>query len=202
MTLKEKMKILVILAHPDKESFNHAVAEAVVKTLLSNDHDVVFHDLYEEEFPPLLLSHEIPKNAGLPPIIATHSAEIANAEGIIIVHPNWWGQPPAILKGWIDRVLRPGVAYQFSEGDRGEGVPNGLLKAKAVLVFTTSNTPLEREQAVFGDPIETLWKNCIFGLCGVNNFYRKNFGIIVTSTLKQRREWLDEAQNITKKYFP
>ena len=53
-------------------------------------------------------------------------------------------QPPAILKGWIDRVMRPGVAYEFLEGGSGKGVPNGLLKAKAALVFNTSNTPEDR----------------------------------------------------------
>ena len=57
------------------------------------------------------------------------------------------GQPPAILKGWIDdRVLRPGIAYEFIEEDSGEGVPNGLLKAKSALVFSTSNTESHREK--------------------------------------------------------
>ena len=62
------------------------------------------------------------------------------AEGIIIIHPNWWGMPPAILKGWVDRVMRPGVAYEFLEGDSGEGVPRGLLRARRAIVFNTSNT--------------------------------------------------------------
>jgi len=69
----------------------------------------------------------------------------------VIVHPTWWGQPPAILKGWIDRVIRPGVAYRFREGDAGEGIPDGLPAAKAALVFTTSDTPPEREMAVIGE---------------------------------------------------
>jgi putative NADPH-quinone reductase len=55
--------------------------------------------------------------------VQAHCGEIARAEGIIIVHPNWWGQPPAIMKGWIDRVFRPGVAYRFTEDDKGDGVP-------------------------------------------------------------------------------
>jgi len=196
------MKILVILGHPDRKSFNHAVAETVIKTLQGNGHEVVFHDLYEEDFPPLLTSSEILKDAKLPPIISRHVAELVSAEGVIIIHPNWWGQPPAILKGWIDRVIRPGAAYEFAEGDSGEGVPIGLLKARAAIVFTTSNTLEQMEQAVFGDPLETLWKNCIFGLCGVNSFYRRNFGVIVTSTLVQRDEWLEEVREITSKYFP
>jgi NAD(P)H dehydrogenase (quinone) len=72
----------------------------------------------------------------------------------------------------------------------------GLLKAKAALVFTTSNTPRERELAVFGDPLETLWKNCIFGLCGVPMVMRKNFAVVVTSTPAQRQAWLEEVREM------
>jgi putative NADPH-quinone reductase len=131
-----------------------------------------------------------------------HCREIAATDGIIIVHPNWWGQPPAILKGWIDRVIRPGVAYRFDEGDQGEGVPIGLLRASAALVFNTANTLPEREKAVFGDPLETIWKNCIFGLCGVANFYRETFSVVVTSTEEQRQEWLKRVKEVVGRYFP
>ena len=196
------MKILVILAHPDKNSFNHAIAEAASKTLVENGHEVAFHDLYREKFPPVIPAREIPRGVSLPRIISRHCSDIAKAEGIIIIHPNWWGQPPAILKGWIDRVLRPGVAYTFAEGDKGDGKLIGLLKAETVLVFNTSNTPAEREMNLYGDPLETLWKNNMLVSCGVKNFYRKNFGVIITSTLKQRRAWLKEAAEITHKYFP
>ncbi len=191
----------MILAHPREGSFNHAIATAAVVTLEANGHHVFFHDLYKENFGPALPAGEMDKGASLPDEIEKHCKELAQADGIIIVHPNWWGQPPAILKGWIDRVLRPGVAYEFLEGDSGEGVPCGLLKVKTALVFNTSNTPLERELKVFGDPLETIWKNCIFGLCGVENFYRKMFGVIVTSAEEQRTEWLEEVRRLVKDYF-
>ncbi len=110
--------------------------------------------------------------------------------------------PPAILKGWIDRVMRPGVAYRFLEGDGGEGVPVGLLRAKAAIVFNTSNTPAEREQNVFGDPLETLWKTCIFDLCGVKTFHRRMFGVMVTSTPEQRARWLEEVRRTMDGFFP
>jgi len=196
------MQILVILAHPDSKSFNHAIAQAAVAQLKQNGHRVFFHDLHAEGFDPILPIVEFPQGAILPEEIDRHCQEISSTDGIIIVHPNWWGQPPAILKGWIDRVIRPDVAYKFLEGDKGDGVPVGLLKAKAALVLNTSNTPIERELAVFGDPLETLWKNCIFGLCGVTNFYRENFGVIVTSTDQQRRQWLEKVQTIINRYFP
>jgi NAD(P)H dehydrogenase (quinone) len=190
------MKISIILAHPSKGSFNHAIAETAAKALRDVGHEVFYHDLHAEGFDPIMTIDEIPKGAKLDPLVEIHCAEIADADGIIIVHPNWWGMPPAILKGWVDRVIRPGVAYEFVEGDSGEGVPVGLLKAKFALVFNTSNTEATRELEAFGDPLETVWKNCIFGLCGVTNFRRRMFGVVVTSSLEERKEWLKEVEQV------
>lgn len=185
------MQISLILAHPDSGSFNHAIARVAAETLQANGHRVFFHDLYHEKFDPLLAPEEIAKDADLPIAIRAHCEEIVGADGIVIVHPNWWGQPPAILKGWVDRVIRPGLAYEFLEGDSGEGVPHGLLKAKTALVYNTSNTEAARERDVFGDPLETIWKNCIFGLCGVADFHRRMFTVVVTSESGQREHWLN-----------
>jgi len=196
------MIVAVILAHPDKSSFNHAIAQAALEVLGRNRHEAVFHDLYEERFDPILPQDELPSEAALPPGLADHCRELSSADGIIVVHPNWWGQPPAILKGWVDRVFRAHVAYKFLEGDKGEGVPVGLLKARAALVFNTSNTAAVRELSVFGDPLEALWRNCVFGLCGVSAFYRSTFAVVVTSTAEQRRKWLEEVEETVNRYFP
>lgn len=196
------MNILIILAHPDKNSFNHAVARAAVEKLVSNGHKVMFHDLYAEKLDPILSASEIPSDASLPDIIEGYCTELKSADGIIIIHPNWWGQPPAILKGWIDRVIRPGVAYRFLEGDKGEGVPEGLLKAETALIFNTANTPTEREEKVFGDPLELIWKNCIFDLCGVKNFYREMFTVVITSSDELRNKWLGKVKDTVDRFFP
>jgi NAD(P)H dehydrogenase (quinone) len=196
------MKVMIILGHPNKGSFNHAIANTALETLLNNGHKVFFHDLYEENFNPIVPGLEIPKRAPLEKVIERHCNEISNTDGIIIIHPNWWGQPPAILKGWVDRVLRPGVAYEFREGDSGEGIPIGLLKAEIALVFNTGDTPKEREMQVFGDPLEVLWKKCIFEFCGVKKFYRKMFGVVISSKLEERKEWLKEVRETVNIYFP
>jgi NAD(P)H dehydrogenase (quinone) len=197
------MNVSIILAHPLPGSFNHAIAKMVAEQLLSNRHIVRFHDLYQEGFDPLLPGMEIPAGSiALSPALATQCEEIAAADGIAIVHPNWWGQPPAILKGWVDRVIRPGVAYTFLEGDAGEGIPVGLLKARTALVFNTSNTPAEREASVFGDPLELIWKRCVFGLCGVTDVRRVTFSVVVTSSREQRTRWLAEARELVDACFP
>ena len=196
------MKLSLILAHPSPGSFNHAIAETARRTLLRSGHTVFFHDLCAEGFDPILPAHEIPKDAALPAEIARHCAEIAAADGIIVVHPNWWGQPPAILKGWIDRVIRPGVAYGFLESDSGEGVPLGLLQGPGGAGVQHDQHPSRARRQVFGDPLETLWKNCVFGLCGVNDFQRRVFGVIVTSTAEQRAAWLTEVEETLDRCFP
>jgi putative NADPH-quinone reductase len=195
------MKVSVILAHPDEKSFNHAIAQAAHDELTKAGYDVLYHDLYKESFDPLLPASEFVKDAAVPSDIAKHCHEIAKTDGIIIVHPNWWGQPPAILKGWVDRVIRPGVAYEFLEHDRGEGIPRGLLKAKAALVLNTSNTSTEREKSIFADLLENIWKNCIFGLCGVQNVRRRMFNIIVTSSEEERQKWLREVRQLVLEFI-
>jgi NAD(P)H dehydrogenase (quinone) len=178
------------------------MAVRAIKTLNKNAHTVVFHDLYAEEFDPVMPASEIPEKTVLPSDLDQHCKELVSADGILVIHPNWWGQPPAIVKGWVDRVLRPGVAYQFIEGDDGEGVPIGLLRAKTAVVLNTSNTQKKRELDVFGDPLEALWKKCIFELCGIAGFYRKMFSVVVDSTKEQRSEWLDEVEQIIDSHFP
>ena len=195
------MNILIILGHPDATSFNHAIAETCAARLKQNGHQVIFHDLYKENFDPIINTAEIPKYGEIDDVIQQHCDDLVKSDGIVIIHPNWWGQPPAILKGWIDRVIRPGVAYEFAEGDNGEGTPIGLLKAQVGLVINTSNTSEFRENTIFKDPLETIWKNCIFDFCGVPKFERKMFRIVVTSTLEERQAWLHEVENMIDRHF-
>lgn len=196
------MNILVVLAHPSPGSFNHAIADAVLSASRENGHTIRLLDLYREGFDSHLPEREIPTDGDVAPEIEIMCRDLVNADGIVIVHPNWWGQPPAILKGWVDRVIRPGVAYRFLEGDGGEGEPEGLLTARAALVFNTANTPQERERSVFGDPLELIWGRCIFELCGVDTFFRRMFTVVVTSTKDERRRWLEEVRHAVHTYFP
>jgi NAD(P)H dehydrogenase (quinone) len=196
------MHILIVLAHPNPKSFNHAIARTAAESLRGNNHTVVLHDLYAEGFNPALPDDEIMRLADLPPELRQQCDELASADGLIFVHPNWWGMPPAILKGWIDRVMRPDVAYRFLEGDSGEGIPQGLLKAQSALVFNTSNTSAKRELSIFGDPLDNLWKKCILNFCGIKHIQRRNFSILITSTSGQRALWLEDISRLVKETFP
>ncbi len=121
------MRVSVTLAHPDKARFNQTIASVVHEQLERNGHGLLFQDLCAENFEPHLVCEDIPKEALLPEQITSHCEELRQADGIVTIHPNWWGQPPAILKGWIDRVIRPGIDC--------EGIPKTLLRNEAAVVF-------------------------------------------------------------------
>jgi len=192
------MRALIILAHPRLESFNHAIAQAARQTLLAAGWEVNYHDLYQERFDPLITPAELARDAVLPPDIRKHCDELVSADALIFVHPNYWGQPPAILRGYQDRILRMGIAYRFAVNEKGEGVPVGMLKARWALVFTTSNTPRDKELQWFGDPLENLWIRCILNFCGVTNARRQNFEPVIVSTPQQRQQWLEQVNEMVK----
>lgn len=192
------MHILILLAHPQPGSFNHAIADTARATLEAAGHTVSLRDLCAEGFDPVYSPGELKRGNIAPPQVREHADLVNNADSIIVVHPNWWGQAPAILKGWLDRVLRAGEAYRFGTNDKGEGVVIGQLKARAALVFTTSNTPRETELALYGDPLDNYWKRCVWGFCGVPRIERRNFDSVIVSTPEQRQQWLNEVATLTR----
>jgi NAD(P)H dehydrogenase (quinone) len=190
------MLALTVIASPNTGSFCHAMAQAAHAVLTERHHEVTVHDLYAEGFNPVQPTGELQNTASTDPLVEQHCAELAKADLVLVFHPNWWGQPPAILKGWIDRVFRLDTAYGYPPGVPPEGEPIGLLRARHALVFNTSNTPPAREQEVFGDPLEALWKRCIFPLCGVNSVIRRMVGPMSGSTAEQRSAWLAEVRSL------
>lgn len=188
------MKVLVILGHQNQGSLCHAIAQTAVGEIEALGGEVVYHDLYAEGFDPILPHAEIPKGAPASPEVERHVADIAAADAYVVVHPNWWGQPPAILKGWVDRCLRVGHAYDFTP----DGQIAGRLAGRRALVFTTSNTPRAVELERYGDPLENLWKTCIFGFCGVTDFHRRNFESVIMSTPEERAGWLQVVRTTVR----
>ena len=192
------MKVLVILGHPNPgESFNRAIAETAGRALRELGHEPVLRDLYAEGFDPVMpMGEEKLPIEELPESIRREIDAVRGAGGFVIVHPNWWGTPPAILKGWLDRVFRAGFAYSFSEN----GVVSNFTDKRAQ-IFTTSNTPRDVELEVYHDPLENFWKTIVFGLVGSRDFGRRNFEPIIMSSPEERAAWLAEVESIIKERF-
>lgn len=95
-----------------------------------------------------------------------------------------------------------GNRLRLSRRRQGRGPSNRLLTAKTALVFHTSDTPEERERAVFGDPLERSCRDCVFGFCGVRDTRRKRFRVIADSSLADRALWLREVEDMGQAAFP
>ncbi len=192
------MKAVVVIGHPAAQSFNHALAGRVAQAWRGLGCDVVTHDLTAQGFAPLLTPEEARGQPSRDPLVQRHSADLAQADLLAVIHPVMWGMPPAVVKGWVDRVFALNLAYGFSN-DAAE--PIGMLPLRSALILNTSNTPPAREMQRFGDPLERIWRDCILGYCSDAKVTRRSFAPLMPSTESVRAAWLQDATDLAKTAF-
>nr|WP_243731588.1 NAD(P)H-dependent oxidoreductase [Nocardioides ochotonae] len=190
---------MVVVAHPRPTSFVHALAEQAADAWRARGADVAVHDLYAEAFAPVApaaetatvgLDVEAAVAASDDPVVRAHREALTRADHLVVAHPNWWGKPPAIMAGWLDRVVVPGVAYRLATG---EGAPVCLLGLRSLLVLNTGDTPPEREVEVFGDPLDAVWRRCVGAYLGDPPTERLLAGPLAGSSAPQRERWLADV---------
>lgn len=194
-----KRTLLLVITHPRKESFNYAVADCVQAYANEHGYTLLTQDLYRDGFDPVLTEREslMVQNGGdsfvvADPLVQKYQQQLRGADILVVIHPNWWGKPPAMMSGWLDRVLAPGVAYKLQNG--AAGMPEAALQFKS-LVVTTGDTPLDREEGVFGDPLGAIWGNCVLPYIGSTENKRLHLSPVSTSTAEQRAVWLESVRS-------
>jgi NAD(P)H dehydrogenase (quinone) len=133
------MDVLVVCAHPRKDSYTHAVTDAAVRGFGRAGHDVSTLDLYALGFAPAMSAAERAAYHGddplLDPLTREHAGLVRRAEVLVFVYPTWWAGPPAILEGWLERVFVPGVAFQLDP--RTNRVRPGLRRVRRLIGIST-----------------------------------------------------------------
>ncbi len=113
------MNVLVVTAHPQTGSYNHALTAAAERGLRRAGHDVTTLDLYSLGFVPAMSTDERRAYHGeqplIDPMVAAHAELVQHAQMLVFIYPTWWSGPPAMLRGWLERVMVPGVAFTFDE---------------------------------------------------------------------------------------
>ena len=113
------MKVYVVYCHPDPESFTAAVRQRAVDALQLAGHEVRFTDLYDDDFEPALTFQERVDYlavTAVDPVITRYCELLQWCEVLVFIYPTWWSGQPAMLKGWLDRVLVRGVAWDVADG--------------------------------------------------------------------------------------
>lgn len=136
------MNVLVVCAHPVRESLTMAAAEAAERGCTRGGHTVTRLDLYDLGFRPAMSLEERraydSEEPLLDPQAAEHAALVGDADVLVFVYPTWWSGLPAILKGWLERVLVPGVAFVFGEDGK---VRPGMSHVKRIVGISTYGSP-------------------------------------------------------------
>lgn len=136
------MRAVLIVANPNPDGFSHAIVRRAVAGLTAAGHQPIVHDLYDEGFRAAMTADE--RNAyhgdhpSLDPLVDEHLADLAEAEILIFVYPTWWSTVPAIMKGWFERVMLPGVGFVFD--DNGKVKP-GLTHVRRLVGISTYGSP-------------------------------------------------------------
>lgn len=146
----------MITAHPNSHGFNHSLSNRLQNRLIEEGVEVDRTDLYQEGFDPVLSVEEMFRKASFDERVLRQVEKLKTSSGLLLVHPDWWGLPPAILKGWVDRVLLPGVGYTYEEGP----VPLPLFgHLKGAVLVTRDNR---------GSGLsEMFWLQEVFPTCGI-----------------------------------
>lgn len=181
-------KLTVVVAHPSNDSFTKALAQAGTTAARRAGATVGVQDLYADGFDPRMPTAEVGTVSFADALTAKYAAEVLESDALLIIHPVWFFQVPAILKGWVDRVLREGIVYRLGSG----GKVTGLLKARAALVVNPANSGDEVEQSL-GEPLEQFWRQVVFGFGGVSDVRRLRLGGVAGSSVVQRESWLKQV---------
>ena len=181
-------KIFVVYGHYDEKSFNAAIRDTFKETLENNGHQVDIVDLYKEKFDPVF-SGEEPDN-----MILDHRKRIESSDAIVIVAPIWNFRMPAIMEGWIDKVLAPPWAFTFKRLVGNYGYPEGKLNSKKAKIFCTYGAPRLAITTFFLNlPIRRL-KRGVLHMCGIRKINYRRYFAVPFVTDKKRQEYLEDVR--------
>ena len=187
------MNILIVLAHPIPTSFNHRLAAAVVEGLESAGHEVKLADLCAEGFQPAMIEADFAQFRGepMPPAIQAEQARVEWSDAMVFVFPVWWWSMPAILKGWIDRVM----AYGFAWDDPSDPDSGGLRNRKALVLPTAGASAEAFAKRGYDAALHTQLNVGTWDYCGMKDVTTRIFHDVVPDGADDlRREYLAEAR--------
>ena len=194
------MKHALIVCHPGKRSFTLAMAEAFGEALRKAGHEVLVRDLYAMDFDPRLQAGEIPAPGGFAPgaDVVAERAMLKDVTGFAFFYPVWFNAPPAMLKGYIDRVF--GMGFGFGS-DHGGNEPR--LVGRSLISFTSSGAPKSwMVQTGAWDAMRKLFDEHVAAMCGLTVLDHIHFGAIAPNITREAvKACADEARAAATRHF-
>ncbi|WP_068504712.1 NAD(P)H-dependent oxidoreductase [Paenibacillus kribbensis] len=185
-------KILVIQGNPVVGSYGEALAQSYIKGAEAAGAEVRLLQLSALEFNPNLSGGYRDKLPLEPDLIQAQEL-IKWAEHLVFIFPIWWGSLPALMKGFIDRILMPGFAFKYH---KGKPLPEKLLKGRTAHLITTMDGPHWYYRFFQGQPGHRMMKHSTLQLCGVKTVRSTAIDLMNKKTDQQRNDWLGKVEQL------
>ena len=195
------MKTLIVYNHPYEGSFCNAILKAVPRGLKKGGHTCKVINLDKDNFDPVMRAKDLKAFAelgrgiesalmNLDPTVFRYKKKLEWADHIVMIFPIWWMSMPAMMKGFVDKVIFPGVAYDMDNGR----LVSRLASLKQVTVISTMNTPADIYRDMFGNSLEGSLIKGTFNQIGIHDAEWISFNMVKQVGTEVREQWLADLE--------
>jgi putative NADPH-quinone reductase len=202
------MRILLVLDHPytlasaanvrHRRSFSAALAAAAIRGATGAGHQIDVIDLAADGFQPAMTRHDLTawrQARTIDPQVSDYQRRLAQADHLVFVFPVWWEAMPAATKGFLDRVLVKGVAFEELPNARGNPFRNLMTRLGGVTVMSVMTTPDKAYRWWYRDPLTKIMFKGTFAKIGIRNLKWINYDRVTERTPVQRERMLRDAES-------
>jgi putative NADPH-quinone reductase len=187
------MHTVIVFNHPYEGSYCNALLNAVTAGLLQGGHTADIIHLDKEGFNPVMTAEDLcgfTKGTPCDPKVLEYRERIDKAAHLIFIFPVWWELMPALTKGFIDKVIFPGVAYDYDKSGKFPKMVKKFTSLTGITMVTTMNTPSFFYRLLFGNAIKKAVFTGTFWKMGYHNRKWLSFNMVKFVTAEKRKRWL------------
>jgi len=191
------MKVVIVFNHPYEGSYCNAILNSVCRGLKQANHQIDIINLDKEGFNPVMTSQDLKAFRDKQPVdpkVIEYKRRLEQADHLVFIFPIWWELMPALMKGFIDKVIFPGVAYDYVNGSNTKMKPL-MTNIKGGSVITTMNTPRILYRLVFGNAVKKALMAGTFWKLGYKNRKWISFNMVKQVSDEKRKLWLTKIEN-------
>ena len=191
------MRTAVVFNHPYEGSYCNAVLEAVLSGLRLGGHEADLFHLDNDGFDPVMRTADLKGFKDGTPVdrkVLEYRSRLEQADHLVLIFPIWWELMPAMTKGFIDKVIFPGVAYDYDNSGRWPKMVKRWARLKGITLITTMNTPSTVYRLIFGNAIKKAVFTGTFWKMGYGPRKWINLNMVKFVSAKKRKKWLGEIE--------
>ena len=189
------MRVNIIFNHPYKGSYYHAILESVKQGLSKAGHEVDVINLDHDQFNPVMTAEDLlafRNKKSMDPQALEYIQRIKSADHLVFIFPIWWELMPALMKGFIDKVIFPGEAYDYTSS--GYGMITLMDNLKSATVITTMNTPAIMYKLIYGNAIKMSLIKGTLKKSGIKHVKWLSLNMVKASSSEKREKWLKKIE--------